>query len=156
MNVRRIFVGLLSLCAALACHRPSTEALPATAPAATTAAAEAAPGEMSSDDAGLPLPELGYNAREGRALFLHYCSTCHGTEGHGDGFNAYNLDPKPRDLGDPAFQARQTDDELASVIRAGGAAAGLSSGMPPWGRTLHDRQIRNLVTYVRTLEPEEE
>ena len=151
MNARLTFVGLLSLCATLACHRPSSEARQATPPAATGATAETAAG-----DRGMPLPELGYNAREGRALFLHYCSTCHGTEGHGDGFNAYNLDPKPRDLGDPAFQAKQTDDELASVIRSGGASAGLSTGMPPWGRTLHDRQIRNLVSYVRTLEPEEE
>jgi mono/diheme cytochrome c family protein len=99
----------------------------------------------------LTVPDLGYNAREGRALFLHYCATCHGAEGHGDGFNAYNLDPKPRDLGDPAFQAQRSEDDLAAVIRAGGGVAGLSTGMPPWGRTLADRQIRNIVDYIRTL-----
>jgi mono/diheme cytochrome c family protein len=97
------------------------------------------------------MPDLGYNAREGRALFRHYCVTCHGAEGHGDGFNAYNLDPKPRDLADPAFQSQRSDDDLAAVIRSGGGVAGLSTGMPPWGRTLGDRQIRNIVDYVRTL-----
>lgn len=99
----------------------------------------------------LPQPDAGYNVREGRALFLHYCSTCHGTEGQGDGLNAYSLDPKPRDLADPAFQAERSDADLAAIIRTGGGAAGLSTGMPPWGRTLSERQLRNLVVFLRTL-----
>ncbi|HEX9799182.1 MAG TPA: cytochrome c [Thermoanaerobaculia bacterium] len=151
MSVRAAVVGLLGLCAAVACHRASVEVRQAAAPAVASAISEAPAGAPV-----MPMPQLGYGAREGRALFLHYCSTCHGVEGHGDGFNAYNLDPKPRDLGDPDFQARQTDDELASVIRSGGAAAGLSTGMPPWGKTLRDRQIRHLVSFLRTLTPEEE
>lgn len=96
-------------------------------------------------------PELGYSARQGKELFEHYCSTCHGASGRGDGFNAYNLDPKPRDLADPALQAERSDEELAAVIRSGGGAAGLSTGMPPWGRTLGERQIRSLVVFVRLL-----
>jgi mono/diheme cytochrome c family protein len=99
----------------------------------------------------LPAPDLGYNAREGRALFRYYCATCHGEDGHGDGFNAYNLDPKPRDLADPAFQAKRSDSDLLAVIRSGGAVAGLSTGMPPWGRTLNERQLDDLVDYLRTL-----
>jgi mono/diheme cytochrome c family protein len=99
----------------------------------------------------LPIPPLGYNAREGAAIYRHYCSTCHGDEGHGDGFNAFNLDPKPRDLADPAFQSKRTDEDLVTVIRSGGGAAGLSTGMPPWGRTLGERKVRNVVEYLRTL-----
>jgi mono/diheme cytochrome c family protein len=110
-------------------------------------------GGPPAPSAVLPIPDLGYNAREGRSLYRHYCLTCHGDEGHGDGFNAYNLDPKPRDLGDPAFQSKRTDDDLAAVIRSGGGVAGLSTGMPPWGRTLGERKIRNLVDYLRTLTP---
>ena len=101
----------------------------------------------------LPVPDLGYNAREGRVLYRHYCLTCHGEEGQGDGFNAYNLDPKPRDLSDPAFQAKSSDEDLAAVIRSGGGVAGLSTGMPPWGRTLSERKIRNIVDYLRSLTP---
>jgi mono/diheme cytochrome c family protein len=119
------------------------------------AAGEAPPGVAGGASAAtpmatLPIPALGYNAREGKAIFLHYCVTCHGEEGHGDGFNAYNLDPKPRDLADAGFQAKRSDDDLASVIRSGGSAAGLSTGMPPWGRTLNERQVRNLVDNLRT------
>jgi mono/diheme cytochrome c family protein len=123
---------------------PAAEQSPAAAP---DEAAAAAPSPAPA----LPQPDLGYNAREGRALYRHYCFTCHGAEGHGDGFNAYNLDPKPRDLADPAFQAKRSDDDLVSVIRSGGGVAGLSTGMPPWGRVLKDRQIRNVVDYIRTL-----
>jgi mono/diheme cytochrome c family protein len=101
----------------------------------------------------MPVPDQDYNAREGAALFHYYCATCHGDEGHGDGLNAYNLDPKPRDLSDPAFQKKRTDDDLMGVIRSGGGVAGLSTGMPPWGRTLNDRKIRNIVTFIRTLKP---
>jgi len=92
-----------------------------------------------------------YGALEGRALFEYYCSTCHGKEGHGDGFNSYNLDPRPRDLSDPAFQAKRSDKDLASVIRSGGGFAGLSNTMPPWGHTLNERQIGYLVQFLRTL-----
>jgi len=106
---------------------------------------------QAASGGGLPIPALGYNAREGRALYLYYCSKCHGDEGHGDGFNAYNLDPKPRDLADSAFQSKRTDEELRAVIHTGGGAAGLSTGMPPWGRTLNGRQIHNLVVYLRAL-----
>jgi mono/diheme cytochrome c family protein len=115
------------------------------------------PGETSPPQPGpaapgsLPIPDLGYNAREGRAVYRHYCLTCHGEEGHGDGFNAFNLDPKPRDLAEPAFQVKKTDEDLAAVIRSGGGVAGLSTGMPPWGRTLSERKIRNLVDYLRAL-----
>jgi len=99
----------------------------------------------------LPQPDLAYPALEGRAVFQHYCAVCHGAEGKGDGFNSYNLDPKPRDLSLPEFQKSRTDDDLAAVIRTGGGAAGLSTGMPPWSPTLNKRQIEDVVLYIRTL-----
>ncbi|MFQ5719961.1 MAG: c-type cytochrome [Acidobacteriota bacterium] len=98
----------------------------------------------------LPVPDLDYNAREGRALFAHYCVPCHGVEGRGDGFNAYNLDPRPRDLASETVR-QASDDDLSAVIAAGGALSGLSTGMPPWGRTLTRRQIGNIIVYVREL-----
>ncbi len=98
-----------------------------------------------------PTPDLDYNSREGRRLYRHYCAPCHGEEGHGDGFNAYNLDPKPRDIADPEFQRQRTDPDIAAIIRSGGGVAGMSTGMPPWGRSLDDRQVENLTRYLRRL-----
>ena len=95
-----------------------------------------------------PLP---YEARLGKITFTHYCETCHGESGAGDGFNAFNLDPHPRDLSDSQFQKKKSDAELADAIQRGGAGVGLSALMPPWGHTLSARQIDELVLYPRTL-----
>ncbi len=102
--------------------------------------------------AAAPQPPLpSYELRLGRATFQHYCQTCHGETGAGDGFNAFNLDPHPRDLSDPAFQKKKTDADLADVIGRGGAGVGLSSLMPPWGRTLSREEIEQTILYVRAL-----
>jgi len=96
-----------------------------------------------------PMPS--YELRLGRATFEHYCQTCHGETGAGDGFNAFNLDPHPRDISDPAFQKKKTDAELADAIQRGGAGVGLSSLMPPWGRTLSREEIDHTILYIRSL-----
>ena len=103
--------------------------------------------------AGTPVapPPLRYEVRLGKVTFTHYCQTCHGESGAGDGFNAFNLDPHPRDLSDPQFQKKKSDAELADAIQRGGAGVGLSALMPPWGHTLSARQIDELVLYLRTL-----
>lgn len=93
-----------------------------------------------------------YELRLGRATYQHYCQTCHGETGAGDGFNAFNLDPHPRDLSDPAFQKKKTDADLADTIQRGGAGVGLSPLMPPWGKTLSRPQISQTILYVRTLQ----
>ena len=98
-----------------------------------------------------PSPLPSYELRLGRTTFMHYCQTCHGETGAGDGFNAFNLDPHPRDLSDPAFQSKKTDADLADAITRGGAGVGLSSLMPPWGRTLSREEIDQTILYVRTL-----
>jgi mono/diheme cytochrome c family protein len=92
-----------------------------------------------------------YQLGVGREVFQHYCVGCHGETGAGDGFNSFNLDPRPRDLGDPAFQKSKTNADLADAVRRGGSGVGLSSLMPPWGHTLDTRQIDAVVVYLRSL-----
>ena len=96
-------------------------------------------------------PPPSYEQRLGKAVFEHSCQTCHGETGAGDGFNAFNLDPRPKDLSDPALQMKKSDAELADAIRRGGAGVGLSSLMPPYGHTLSARQVDLVVLYLRTL-----
>ena len=122
-------------------------------PAPAAAKAPAAPAsKASAPDVPAPAPpSLPYEARLGRVTFTHYCQTCHGESGAGDGFNAFNLDPHPRDLSDPEFQKKKSDAELVDAIQRGGAGVGLSALMPPWGHTLSARQIDELVLYLRTL-----
>ena len=144
-------VGMVALAVfnAAGCRRVRSARGHAAIPDTTSSPSDSASAIYSA--AALPIPELGYNAREGGALYRRYCLNCHGDEGKGDGFNAYNLDPRPQSLADSTFQARHADNDLATAIRSGGAAVGLSNGMPPWGRVFNERQIQNLVTYVRML-----
>lgn len=101
--------------------------------------------------AGAPPRPNGYELQLGREVFQRYCVGCHGDTGAGDGFNSFNLDPHPRDLGDPAFQKSKSNADLADAIRRGGAGVGLTSLMPPWGHTLDERHIAAVVLYVRSL-----
>jgi mono/diheme cytochrome c family protein len=92
-----------------------------------------------------------YEMQIGKQAFQKYCAGCHGETGQGDGFNSFNLDPRPRDLSDPAFQKSKSNADLADTIRRGGAGVGLSSLMPPWGHTLDARHVDAVVLYVRSL-----
>jgi len=98
-----------------------------------------------------PAPVSLYELQIGKQVYQHYCVGCHGDTGQGDGFNSFNLDPHPRDLGDPKFQKSKTNADLTDAVRRGGAGVGLSSLMPPWGKTLDARQTDAVVLYVRSL-----
>ncbi len=115
--------------------------------AATACARRSPPGPGVTATTGTT---PSYELRLGRATYQHYCQTCHGETGAGDGFNAFNLDPHPRDLSDPAFQEKKTDADLADTIQRGGAGVGLSPLMPPWGKTLSSPQIGQTILYIRT------
>ena len=88
---------------------------------------------------------------DGRKVFGKYCSICHGVEGEGDGFNAYNLNPKPRDFTDSSYQDRMDSAQIIETISSGGAAMGFSNQMPAWGRTLSKRDIERACYYTMYL-----
>jgi len=109
------------------------------------------PASQPAEAPGPPQePQLAYELRLGRAVYKHYCMTCHGDAGAGDGFNAFNLDPRPKDLSDPALQKAKSDADLMDAVRRGGAGVGLSPLMPPWGKTLTPVKIEQVVAYIRT------
>jgi mono/diheme cytochrome c family protein len=127
--MRRPAIALAVILAVAACRRP--------------AASRRASASVAA--------EPSYELRMGKSVFQHYCQTCHGESGAGDGFNAFNLDPKPRDLSDPAFQKSKRDADLEDAVRRGGNGVGLSPLMPPWGHTLSDQQVAEVVLYLRGL-----
>lgn len=96
-------------------------------------------------------PDPSYQLRMGKQVWGHYCQTCHGEAGAGDGFNAFNLDPHPRDLSAPDFQKKKSDADLREAVTRGGSGVGLSPLMPPWGRTLSPRDVEQVILYVRSL-----
>lgn len=115
------------------------------------------------DDASLPsaaAPSVaapaGRQEAEGKHLYDFYCRLCHGVTGEGDGFNAYNLDPRPQPLCDNPFMLGAADSDIAAVIAGGGRSVGKSVLMPPWGDTLDSEQIDALVAHLKTLTAEGE
>ncbi len=104
----------------------------------------------------LALPVMGsvgwaQNQAEGKKIYLTYCSTCHGEQGKGDGMAAASLPAKPSDHTNGAIMNRLSDQFLLDIISKGGAAVGKSSFMPSWGAALNEKQLRDVVTYIRTL-----
>lgn len=88
---------------------------------------------------------------DSKRLYLHYCSICHGSEGKGDGFNAYNLNPKPKSFTDSTFLKKAEGTYVVKVIEGGGKAVDLSAMMPPYGRTLTAEEIEKLAEYIMFL-----
>ena len=68
---------------------------------------------------------------EASKIYMQRCTTCHGPNGGGDGPVAADLNPKPRNLSDAAWQTSVDDAYIEKIIKLGGAAVGKSAAMPP-------------------------
>ncbi|MEK7279547.1 MAG: c-type cytochrome [Nitrospirota bacterium] len=92
----------------------------------------------------------GINAK---GLYLYYCSHCHGDKGNGQGYNAKNLDPTPRDHtdGEEKYMVDKSNEDLFKAVSKGGKAVGKAPLMPVFGNTLSEAEIWALVGYMRTL-----
>lgn len=67
---------------------------------------------------------------EANTTFRTLCASCHGMDGTGNGPASAQLNPKPRNYTDKAWQASVTDDQIKKTILFGGAAVGKSPAMP--------------------------
>lgn len=91
------------------------------------------------------------DAARGRADYATYCAACHGERGDGAGVLAKLLDPAPARHSDAAYMEKLTDDYLYRLLKEGGPAVGRSPLMAPWGRSLSDEQLLDLIAFVRSL-----
>jgi mono/diheme cytochrome c family protein len=82
--------------------------------------------------------------------FSLFCASCHGETGHTDGFAAARLPDKQRDFSNCAAMKKFSDQTLFKVIKEGGAAAGMSSAMPPGEDLFKDNEVKDLVSYLRS------
>ena len=85
----------------------------------------------------------------GKVYYGQYCVVCHGEEGKGDGFNAYNLDPRPKDLTNVAKFV--SNESFCKAISDGTRSSDGKILCPPWGRTVDKDKIVAIVDYIRTL-----
>ncbi len=86
----------------------------------------------------------------GKQIFMQICTPCHGPEGKGDGPASASLNPKPRNLTDPAYMQPLNDRYLFELISRGGIAMGKSPLMPAQ-TGLASQDIGNVIAYVKSL-----
>jgi mono/diheme cytochrome c family protein len=150
----RLALLALAACAGLACSEsepPPPAQPPPAAPAPAPQAPAPAPAPAAPPGAAPDTASAAPDPARGKLQFENYCVSCHGPRGEGDGPVAATLDPKPARLGDRAYMSAKTDDYLFQVIKGGGASVGRSPLMAPWGGTLTDAQIRDVIAYIRSL-----
>ena len=114
---------------------------PAPTPEPSTPTPEPEPAPVASADP----------VAAGKEHYQLYCASCHGATGAGDGPVSAGLDPKPAAHSDGEYMNALSDAHLRKVIAEGGAAAGKSPLMAPWGGTLSDDQITDVIAYIRSL-----
>ena len=92
------------------------------------------------------------SAADVEQVFKFYCAQCHGLKGDGKGPNvSKNFPVTPRAFANAEEMNKLTDADLKNVIMDGGPAASKSPMMPPWGKTLSEAQVDELVKYLRKL-----
>jgi len=127
----------------------------APAPAPTPDPAPTEPAPIEPEPTPAPTPEAepagAPDPVAGEAHYKLYCATCHGEDGCGDGPGAAGLDPKPVKHCDGSYMNALSDEHLFKVIEQGGPAVGKSPLMAPWGGTLTDGDIRDVIAFLRSI-----
>jgi len=96
-----------------------------------------------------PIPSSAKSIADGQKAYQTNCRHCHGAKGLGDGPLAPK-DPPPANLTDAEWKYGSTDGEIFYTIKNG---VGPDSEMKPMKTKLSDKDIWNVVNYIRSLGP---
>ena len=94
---------------------------------------------------------LDYRAAQGKRIFYQQCVWCHADATPAGPSNRSNVTPTPPLMNDGATLNKESDATLRNAIALGGSALGKSAMMPPYGRTLTDEEITDLIAYIRVI-----
>jgi mono/diheme cytochrome c family protein len=101
-------------------------------------------------ESGPSRPRADTQVSQAEQMYTTVCALCHGSDGTGRGPAAAQLNPKPRDYTDPAWQASITDELIRETILKGGAAVGKSPAMPGQPQLKdHPELLDGLVQIIR-------
>lgn len=152
MKTMRLTIHVVSsilVCSVLSvqCGKPESQPTKSTVAKDSSSTANSA---VTQTQAIQPV-KLTYEEQQGKILYTKYCAICHGDQGKGDGFNAYNLEPKPRDFTDPRAMAGMDDATMLATIIEGGKGVNKSPLMPAWGRRMDKLEMDYVIAYVKAL-----
>ena len=107
---------------------------------------KAAPGSIAKKD-----KTKKANAKNGKKIFMKTakpmaCKMCHGPKGDGGGKLGAALKPKPRNFACAATMKKVSAGQMFYIIKNGSKG----TGMVAHGKTLKDKQIWDVVKYIRT------
>jgi mono/diheme cytochrome c family protein len=94
---------------------------------------------------------LGYREAQGKRIFYQQCVWCHADATPAGPSNRSNVTPPPPLMNDGATLNKESDATLRNAIALGGSALGKSAMMPPYGRSLSDEDITDLIAYIRAI-----
>lgn len=94
-----------------------------------------------------PVPADEVSIIEGRKVYLRHCASCHGQAGKGDGSMAL-AGGTPSNLTDETWDHGSSDGEIFVVIRDG-----VGSDMEAYKDKLAEKQIWQIVNFIRSLVP---
>jgi sulfur oxidation c-type cytochrome SoxX len=95
-----------------------------------------------------PVPSSNQSIAHGEAIFMQRCVGCHGRKADGNGPNAMDISPRPRNLLNSAFINKASDHRLFESIEYGVEGTAMPSWMD-YGLTQND--VGDIVNYVRSL-----
>src|SRR5438445_4029024 len=103
-----------------------------------------------------PIPHSPFPVQDtakGKAVYVKWCSGCHGDGGGGDGPAAATMLPRPRNFTGAIYKIRSTasgqlptDADLLRAIDEGLPG----TAMPAWKTRLSDGERRDVVAYLKT------
>ena len=96
-----------------------------------------------------PAPPTAASVTAGAAAYKKYCLFCHGADAKGNG----PLAPEgsnPPDLTDATWTHGSTDGEIFTVMSNG---AGAGSAMIPFKGKMPDRDLWNIINFLRSVGP---
>jgi len=94
---------------------------------------------------------LDYPEAQGKRVFYEKCVWCHADSTPAGPSNRSNLSPIPALINDGNVMNALSDTYIQNIISMGGGAVGKSALMPPWGKTLSQDHIQELVAFIRAV-----
>jgi len=94
---------------------------------------------------------LNYQQAQGKRIFYTQCVWCHADSTPAGPSNRSNLKPVPALMNDGMALDSESDDYLENIITLGGSAMSKSAMMPPYGQTLTQDEIHDVIAYTRAI-----